>query len=588
MSKKKQLSYEDYSELRKQGHIDGTVPVWMQTAGLQMFMKNYLYAATTVREQYERIACTLSVFAPVMASPFDTEVSFKNKKEAQEYWNGKFFNVLWKAHMFGSTPLIANTGTDRGMPVSCSGGIMVEDSVAGFYDAAKEVAMLTKHGFGTAVDLSNIRHRGHEFKGGGVAAGVMPVFKLMDSVTTDVSQGSSRRGAVAGYLDIHHKDFNEVAEYLQHHPDELNVGWKVNAKFIEKLDSGNKEAHKRFKKALSVKTATGKGYYSFTDKAEALKPEAYVKNNLSVSAPQLCNEVFLHSDKEHTYTCVLAWMNLSLYDEWKNTDAIFVATTLLDCVVSYFLDKAAGVEGLEKAVRMTEKGRAIGLGAGGLHTLYQKRRIPFESIDAYTLNKEIFEKIDKKSLEASKALAEASGEPLWCKGLGIRFTHRSAIAPTKSTALLCGGISEGINADSAFSFTQSTAAGEVSRVVPELLKLIKEKGLDVEKCITDVNLAKGSVQSVTWLTTEEKAVFKTIFEIPQEAILRQASCRQRSLCQGQSLNLGIDKRHTEEYISYIHQLAFKDPYIIGLYYLIGKREDSDSVVIEPEVCESCQ
>lgn len=592
MSKKKDLSYEDYSKLRKEGQAAGVAPEWMQTAGLQMFMKKYLYQADEPYDQFKRIAKTLSEYAPTMlstdyASIFDGVCTTKN--DFKEYWNRKFFDILWKGYLACSTPLLANTGTDRGLPVSCSGGIPIEDSVLGFSEAATEVAMLTKNGFGTAVDLSNIRHRGSEFKGGGKAGGVLPVAEWMDFVTTNVSQGAARRGAVAVYLDIHHKDFYELAEYLQHNPDKLNVGWKINDKFIEKLESGNKEAHKRFNKALYVKSLTGKGYFQFIDKANRLKGEAYEKFDLDVAASNLCNEVMLHSDKDHTYTCVLAWMNLSKYDEWKGTDAVFVAAVFLDCVVSYFIDKAKGVKGLEKAVRMTEKGRAIGLGAGGLHTLFQKRMIPFESTDAYLLDKEIFEYIDKESLKASKALAEAEGEPEWCKGLGIRFTHRMNVAPTKSTALIYGGISEGINPDVAYSFTQSTAAGEVARVMPVLLDLIKSKGLNVEECIADVEKAKGSVQRVTWLTPEEKAVFKTGFEIPQEAILRLASSRQRYIDQGQSLNLFIDKRHDEAYISYIHQLAFKDPYIKGLYYLIGKREsDRDDVVEAPESCESCQ
>lgn len=282
-------------------------------------------------------------------------------------------------------------------------------------------------------------------------------------------------------------------------------------------------------------------------------------------------------------------MNGSKWNEWKNTDAVFVATVLLDCVNSYFIEMAQGVVGLEKAVRGAIKGRPIGLGFGGLHTLFQQEMMAFDSPEAYFLNREVFEKIDKESLEASKALAVAEGEPEWCKGLGIRFTHRMAVAPTKSTALIYGGISEGINPDVAYSFTQSTAAGEVARVMPVLLALIKSKGLNVESCILDVEKDKGSVQRVSWLTPEEKAVFKTGFEIPQEAILRLASSRQRSIDQGQSLNLFIDKRHNEEYISYIHQLAFKDPYIKGLYYLIGKREGgSEEAIAEPEICESCQ
>lgn len=291
MSKKKDLSYEDYSAIRKQGHLDGTVPEWMQTAGVQMFMKKYLHQAENPIKQFERIAKTLSEYAPFMKSSVDEDdgFDFKNKQDLKNYWYHKFFNILWKGYLACSTPLLANTGTDRGLPVSCSGGIQIDDSVLGFSDAATEVAMLTKNGFGTAVDLSNIRHRGSEFKGGGKAGGVLPVAEWMDFVTTNVSQGSSRRGAAAVYLDVHHKDFYELAEYLQHNPDKLNVGWKVNAKFIEKLEAGNKEAHKRFAKMLYVKSLTGKGYIHFVDKANTLRGEAYEKNNLNVSASNLCN-----------------------------------------------------------------------------------------------------------------------------------------------------------------------------------------------------------------------------------------------------------------------------------------------------------
>jgi len=265
----------------------------MQTAGLQMFMKKYLYQANDPREQFERIARTMAKYAPIMLSNSDATCPIptllRTKQDFENYWYSKFFNVLWKGYLACSTPLLANTGTDRALPVSCSGGIPIDDSVLGFSEAATEVAMLTKNGFGTAVDLSNIRHRGSEFKGGGKAGGVLPVAEWMDFVTTNVSQGASRRGAVAVYLDIHHKDFYELAEYLQHNHDKLNVGWKVNAKFIEKLEAGNKEAHKRFAKMLYVKSLTGKGYIHFVDKANALRGEAYEKNNLNVSASNLCN-----------------------------------------------------------------------------------------------------------------------------------------------------------------------------------------------------------------------------------------------------------------------------------------------------------
>ena len=191
MSKKKDLSYEEYSEIRKQGQKDGTIPEWMATAGVQVFYKKYLYDAENPRQQFERIAKTAAKHSPVLISPHDKDknLNLSSKQAFQDYWYDKFFNVLWKGYLACSTPVLSNTGTDRGMPISCSGGIKVKDSVEGFYEAAKEVAILTKNSFGTAVDLSAIRPRGSKFKGGGTASGVLPVLKMIQQVTVDVSQG---------------------------------------------------------------------------------------------------------------------------------------------------------------------------------------------------------------------------------------------------------------------------------------------------------------------------------------------------------------------------------------------------------------
>lgn len=593
MSKKKELSYEDYSEIRKQGQAMGVVPEWMASAGLQMFMKKYLYAADNPKEQFERIAKTVSEYSPIMLSPQDKLVEVKDRNGFKDYWYGKFFNVLWKGYLAGSTPILSNVGTDRGLPISCSGGIPVGDSIAGFYEAFKEVALLSQQGFGTAVDLSNIRPRGASFKGGGVCTGVIPVVESLVQTTRNVSQGSQRRGSVGCYLDIEHGDFYELAEYLEMHPDDLNVGWIVRDSFIAKLQKGKRDALKRFQHVLYVKSINGKGYIHFIDKSERLKPEAYIKNDLTVSASNLCSEIMLHSDEDETYICCLSWMNLSKYDEWKDTDAVFVATVFLDCIISYFIDKAKGIKGLEKAVRSAERGRPLGLGAGGFNTLLQQQMLDPEGMETHALNNEIFEKIHNESLEASKALAVAEGEPLYCKGLGVRNTHRTAVAPTKSTALIYGGVSEGCMFDVAMSFTQSTPAGEVARVNPTLLKIIKSKGLNVEQCISDVHKKKGSVQHVSWLTPFEKKVFKTAFEIDKKVVLRLAAARQKHLCQGQSLNLAFDSKATEEQISEIYQIAFMNPNTIAVYYQMGMRglmddEDDVQVVAEPEGCESCQ
>lgn len=565
--------YEILSEERKRLQATGDIPEWMTTAGWQMFKSKYLYQAANVREQFERIARTAAHYAP---------------KEIPVWWpSGKtwytaFFDLLWSSDFCLSTPVLSNTGTNRGCSVSCAGSV-VEDSVIGFYDAYREVAALSKEGFGTASDLSGIRGRGSNISKGGKANGVVPVFDHFVRDSKDISQGSSRRGAWAGYLDIEHDDFYELAKYIFDDPDGKNVGWIIKDSFIKRLNKGDKDAHARFQEALTLKLTFGRGYFFFVDKVNRRRPKAYVQNDLYVRAAQLCNEIHLHSSEELTYSCILGWMNDSRYDKWDK-DAVFVATVFMDSVVSDFLEKAKDIEGLEKVVEFTRKGRAIGIGQGGLHTLFQKRRIPFESLEAQMLSNEISRYINQETLQASKWLAAVQGEPEWCKGLGERFTHRTAIAPTKSTALIYGGLSEGINPDVAMSFTQLTSAGEVQRVNPELLALLKEKGLDIEACIKDTVDSQGSVQHVDWLTDEEKAVFKTAFEINQRAIIRMASSRQRNVCQGQSLNLFFGGNAEEREIAAIHKEAFMDELTLGLYYIYSNRGIVSSSSSECAAC----
>jgi ribonucleoside-diphosphate reductase alpha chain len=574
--------YEQLSQERKEGQINGTIPEWMSTAGYQMFKQKYLYQAENPYQQFKRIAETAAKHAPKKTAPIDSGNTYYTHRDSRQYWAMKFMEVLWKGWVCCSTPVLANMGTNRGCPVSCAGSV-VEDSIEGFYDAYKEIAILTKQGFGTASDLSNIRKRGSPISVGGKASGVLPVLKHFVQDMRDVAQGTARRGAWAGYLNIEHGDFWEVIQYLEEQPDDLNLGWIITDKFISKLNKGNKEAVKRYQRALKAKMIFGKGYFFFIDKVNRQVPEMYKDRGLKVASSQLCSEIMLHSDLEHTYTCVLSWMNLAKADEWKNTDAVFVATVFLDCVVSEFLEQARKIKGMEKAVRSTEKGRAIGLGAGGFHTYLQSHNMEFGGIEAHLFNGIIFKQIDEESLKASKWLAQELGEPEWCKGYGVRFTHRMAVAPTKSTALIYGGISEGINPDVAMSFTQLTAAGEVDRVNPTLLALIKSKGLDVENCIKDVVKGYGSVQHVDWLSDEEKRVFKTAFEINQRDIVRLAATRQKYIDQGQSVNLFFAGNADEHLISEIHQEAFENENILSLYYVYSSR----GVVSSNSECVAC-
>lgn len=563
--------YEELSEERKRLQAEGLVPSWYSTGGYQMFKEKYEYQTNgrSVRGQFERIAKTAAKHL----------IGTKYEKEAE----GKFFELLWNGWLSPSTPVLANMGTDRGMPVSCSGTV-VDDSVDGFYSNLREVALLTKYGFGTASDLSHIRPRGSPISVGGKASGVMPVIKEHVQAMRSIAQGTARRGAWACYLDIEHGDFHEVVEHILAEPDDLNVGWTIKQSFIDRLNANEPEAVERFQKAMKVKMVTGKGYFFFVDKANAKRPAMYKDLGLFINNSQLCSEIMLFNDHDHTYTCVLSSMNVAKRDEWVDTDAVYWAIIFLDCVASEFIAKARNIPGLEKAVRFTEKSRALGLGICGLHTLFMQKMMPFESFDAHMLSQEVSAHIWGEYQRATKDMAIELGEPEWCVGYGVRNTHGIAIAPTKSTALLMGGVSEGIGPDPAMSYTQMTSAGEVDRTNPTLLALMKAKGVHTKKHIQEITDAQGSVQKVTWLTEQEKEVFKTAFEINQKAVLRLASARARFIDQWQSLNLFFSADEDPGWIAEVHQEGFTDPNILALYYVYTQAGVQAS---KGDMCEAC-
>ena len=550
--------YQKLSVERKHLQSIGAVPEWFTTPSWQLFKAKYLHEAVGIRDTFERVASTLARHMPDSAE-----------------WETKFFNILWTGHLAGSTPVISNTGTNKGLPVSCSGQY-IGDSIDSFYSNRRETALLTKEGFGTSAYMGDIRPRGERISKGGSASGVVPVFEGFVQDMRDVAQGTSRRGAWAGYIEITHGDFFELADKLLHEGDDLNVGWIITDSFIERLERGDIDAIERYQRALKVKCITGKGYFYFVDKINRANPQSYKIHGLTCKASNLCTEIMLHSDEDETYTCVLSSMNLTKWDEWKDTDAVFNSIVFLDCVASEFLELAREIPGLEKAVRGTERGRPLGLGALGFHTLLQMRRFPMDSLDAALLNDEIFSYIRKEAERATTYLAEVHGEPDYCIGLGRRNTHLLAVAPNTSSALLCGGVSQGIEPVVANVYNQPSAAGEIYRVNPVFLELAKARvGWDegIVKSIIDNN---GSVQHLDWLTDHEKQVFLTAYEIDQNVLLRLASQRGPKLCQGQSLNLFFDADEDEEVISSIHKAAFGNENIKALYYMRSKAGVSGS------------
>lgn len=577
--------YDKLSQERKEGQSKGTVPPWMTTAGYQLLKEKYLGDCPTVRSRYEEIAESAGVLAQDMFGNLP-EYMKRVDDEPITTWGEAFFNIMWRGWLSPSTPVLINMGTDRGTPVSCSGQV-VGDSINGFYSARWETALLTKNGFGTSAYLGGIRPRGSDISVGGNSSGVAPVLKGFVQDMNDVSQGNHRRGAWAGYLEPTHDDFHEVADHLLNNPDNLNVGWLITNEFLANLSAGDKDSIAKYQKIMKIRSVTGKGYMVFVDKANELAPDTLKASGISIKASNLCTEIFLPSDENHTFTCVLSSMNAAKYDEWVNTDAVWLATVFLDCVAEEFLRKAATRRGMENAAAFTEKSRALGLGVLGFHTYIQDQGWALDSFQAHTFNTNLFYGIKNKAEEASRYMAQRDGSPLWVAEAGsdLRNATLMAVAPNMSTATICGGVSQGIEPVVANVYNQGSQAGEVERINPSLLKIMKERGVYNEATLWDIINHKGSVQQVTWLTSEEKKVFRTAFEVDQLVLIRLASVRQKYIDQGQSLNLFFDANEDPKYISQVHRVAAEDPNIKSLYYM---RSQAGIQASKGEDCVACE
>lgn len=581
------MKVRNFSKERKELQKQGLAPNWLTTQGYQLLATKYLNEGSkSPADQYRRIAKTLAQYVGDNYPEWWNEI---------EYWKGKswedaFYSILWDGYLSPSTPVLSNTGTNLGQSVSCS-GTYVGDSVYDFYESRLQNALLSKEGFGTSTYLGDIRPRGSAMKGG-EASGAQPVAEMFVDDSKKISQGSTRRGATAWYYPIDGGDFNELVHYLETDTDGNNGGWCLTDAFKERLESGDKDAINRWGQMLTCKTSVGSGYQFFVDKAKRQRPQAYINNNLDVKASQLCTEITLFSDQQHTYTCVLGSENLRL---WFSRPPMlsFVNTVFLDCVCEDFIQKAKDLKGIEKAIRFTEKGRALGLGSMAFHTLLLDNKIVYGSMESKLLNHEIYATVQDEATQASQWLATIFGEPEWCKGTGMRNTHLTAIAPNKSTALILGGVSEGINPQPAFVFTQSTPSGEVVRIDPSFLELLKEKGLyvneddlETKKLLSDISGHKGSIQHRPEFTADEKAVFRTAFEINMYDHIDLVDYRQKFVCQAQSCNLFIANA-TGKDISKIYFYAYAKPNIVSLYYHTGLRDASIKTSFEP-VCSSCE
>jgi ribonucleoside-diphosphate reductase alpha chain len=544
--------YKELSKERKDLQLKGELPEWITTNSWQMLKEKYLDKGESFSDRIEGI---------VDAAAFHMD---RSRMGNYNYWYERFSRLLWDGLLIPSTPILANMGKEKGCPVACSGGY-IPDSVIGFYESQKEAAVLSKNGFGTSGYLGEIRPRGSKISGiRGSASGTLPVFKDFIQVSRDISQGSSRRGAWAGYIEIDHPDFFELLSFISKSPDDANIGWIVSDDFINRLDNNEPDAIDRYQKSLKLKMITGKGYYFFVDKVNKLAPDFYKGSRILAS--NLCTEIALPSNENESFTCVLSSLNLSKWKEFTSS-TIYDSLVFLHCVALEFIRIGSKIEGLEKTVEFTKNHMALGLGTLGFSTYLQDNQIPFESLEAHLWNIEVYKEIDEETRKASQWLAKVFGECKMTKGSGYANTTRIAIAPNLSSSLIGGGVSQGIEPVYKNAYIQGSAAGEMERINPSLLPILKKAGVFNRDTIKEIIKNKGSIQWASWLSDEEKEVFKTAFEIDQFAILRLAASRQRYIDQAQSINLFFSADESELYISSVHKEAFKNKYIKSLYYI---------------------
>ena len=561
------MAFEKLSQERKSLQAIGHLPDWYTTQAWQMFKKSYAVPGEeALLGRHRAIAKTLA----------------KHMIGREAEWEEKFFNEMWNGILSPASPALANTGTDRGMMVSCSGQY-VGDDVDSFYSNMRETALLSKQAFGTSADFSSIRPRGSKISGGGTASGPVPVIEDFFTTAAKISQGGNRRGSIGAYLDIEHPDWDEAIDGLLAASNGKNYGWIIWDSFTEALMSGDPEANRKFQKSIYVKLVTGKGYYFMVDKANRHRPQMYKDLGLDIKASNLCSEIMLHSSDDYTYSCILSSLNLTHWDKIKNSDSAFIATVFLDCLCSEFIQKSKGIPGLDKVRDFTIKGRAIGLGVMGFHTYLQSNMIPYVGLEAQYLSMDIAEHLQKESLRASQWLAKEYGEPEWCKGYGVRNTHRTAYAPTKSTSLLMGGVSESWFPEPGMVFDAGSAVGELRRITPVIYELMKERGVYNPGTIQDIVEHLGSVQHVDWLNDKEKLVFMNAFEMDQNILLRHHVQRQRYTCQGQSLNFYVPEEGSESLIADLMTKVLTHPSCLSQYYIYSR----SGVVVKDE-CVSCQ
>jgi ribonucleoside-diphosphate reductase alpha chain len=542
---------------------------WLNKDSRAFLEKDYLLEGVTPEERIRQIADTAENILGI------------------EGFSDKFYGYMAKGFYSLATPVWMNFGLDRGLPISCY-GIDIQDDTMDILRATAEIGALTKMGGGTAGYFGKLRGRGAPIRNNGVSNGAVS-FLLPFQTTTDViTQGQARRGYFAAYYPV---DGADIEEFLQcrnegHIIQNIALGVCIPDEWMESAEAGDKDKRKILAKIHQKRAESGFPYIFFTGNVNKNKPKVYKDKEMDINHSQMCTEILEYTDEHKSFVCCLSSLNLLHWDEIVQTDAVETLAYFLDAVYSEFIQKADGIPFMEKALLFAKEHRSIGIGVLGWHSFLQSKLIPFEGLEAKMLNAEIFRTINDKSLIASMQLATMFGEPEMLKGYGQRFTTRLAIAPTTSSSFILGQVSPSIEPLQSNYFIKDLAKGKFVYRNPYLKKLLKDKEQDTPEVWNSILLKGGSVQHLDILDEKEKLVFKTFGEISQLEIVQQAAQRQKFIDQGQSLNLMI---HPDTSLKEVNALFFES-WKLGIKTLYYQRSVNMAQQVSRDLmeCSSCE
>jgi ribonucleoside-diphosphate reductase alpha chain len=508
----------------------------------------------------------------------------------------RLYNYISNLWFMPATPVLSNGGTKRGLPISCFLN-EASDSLSGILDLWSENVWLAAKGGGIGSYWGNLRSIGEKIGRVGKTSGIIPFIKVMDSLTMAISQGSLRRGSAACYLPVDHPEIEEFIEMRRPTGGDpnrkslnLHHGILVSDAFMRAVETDEQWALKSpsdgtiqstlsarnlWIRLLTARIETGEPYIIFIDKVNRLIPQHHKLAGLNVKTSNLCSEITLPTgiDKEgrdRTAVCCLSSLNLEKYDEWKDDKNIISdVMRFLDNVLSDFIARAP--EQFSDAKYSAEKERSVGLGVMGLHSFFQKKMIPLESVMSKVWNKKIFKHIQEEVDKASRDLAEERGACPDAADYGFkeRFSNKTAIAPTASISIICGGASPGVEPISGNSYTHKTLSGSYNVKNRYLEKLLEKHGKNDDDTWSTITTNEGSVSHLDFLTNEEKDVFKTAFELDQKWIIELSGDRTPYISQAQSINLFLPADVHKRELHQIHFQAWKKG-LKSLYYCRSK------------------